>query len=133
MGFDDGRDQTSPRHSAATAVMTNDTKYRFLDKLEQLAGELYRHGDSISHDDAWEKKRSFIWGYGDAGKTVNLVTAEEIQAVIDRAHQRVYGENRVNRIERLRPLRDNSDEIDWDAFDTPAYERRSYGNETESN
>ena len=47
--------------------MTKDAKHRFLNKLEQMAEELYRLGDSISHDDAWEMKRSFIWGYGDAG------------------------------------------------------------------
>ena len=27
-------------------------------------------------------------GYGDAGKTVNLVSADDIQRAIDRAHQR---------------------------------------------
>ena len=70
-------------------------------------------------------KRSFIWGYGDAGKTVNLVTAEEIQAVIDRAHEKVYGEGREDRIERLSPIRNESEEIDWDAFDSPSYERKS--------
>ena len=104
--------------------MTKDAKHRFLNKLEQMAEELYRRGDSISHDDAWEKKRSFIWGYGDAGKTVNLVTAEEVQAEIDRAHEKVYGEGRQARIERLSPIRNESEEIDWDAFDSPAYERK---------
>jgi hypothetical protein len=105
--------------------MTKDAKHRFLNKLEQMAEELYRQGDSISHDDAWEMKRSFIWGYGDAGKTTKLVTAEEIQAVIDRAHERVYGERRRSRIERLKPLGGDSGEIDWDAFDSPAFERKS--------
>ena len=66
--------------------MRKDAKHRFLDKLEKMAEELYRLGDSISHDDAWEKKRSFLWGYGEAGKTINLVTADDVQEVIDRAH-----------------------------------------------
>tara|TARA_E500000331_G_scaffold37677_1_gene31398 strand:+ start:141 stop:518 length:378 start_codon:yes stop_codon:yes gene_type:complete len=104
--------------------MTNDAKYRFLSKLEQLAEELYRHGDSINHGDAWELQRSFLWGYGDAGKTINLVTSEDIQKVIDRAHERVYGESRVCRIERLKPLENESGEPDWDAFDSPTWERR---------
>ena len=104
--------------------MTKDAKQRFLNKLEQLAEELYRCGDSINHDDAWEMKRSFVWGYGDAGKTINLVTSEDIQHVIDRAHERVYGETRVSRTERLKPLEDESGELDWDAFDTPTYERK---------
>ena len=45
-------------------MMTKDAKYRFLSKLEQMAEELYRRGDSISHDEAWEQHRSFLWGYG---------------------------------------------------------------------
>ena len=99
--------------------MTRDAKYRFLSKLEQLAEELYRRGDSINHDEAWERHRSFLRGYGDAGKTINLVTSEDIQQVIDRAHERVYGESRVSRIE------DKSGEPDWDAFDSPTYERKN--------
>ena len=104
--------------------MTQNTKYQFLQKLEQLAEELYRRGDSVSHDEAWERERSFLWGYGDAGTTLKLVTADYIQRVIDRAHQRVYGESRVARIERLKPLGDGSEAPDWDAFDSPTYERR---------
>ena len=105
--------------------MTKDAKHRFLNKLEQMAEELYRRGDSISHDDAWGMKRSFVWGYGDAGKTIKLVTAEEVQGVIDRAHKLEYGESREDRIERLKPLDGDSEAIDWDAFDSPAYERKS--------
>jgi hypothetical protein len=110
--------------------MTKDAKHRFLNKLEQMAEALYRQGDSTSHDDAWEKKRSFLWGYGDAGKTIRLVTPEEIQQAIDRAHERVYGESRVSRIERFKPIRNDTDEVDWDAFDSPAYERKSGDDKT---
>ena len=103
---------------------TKDAKHRFLSKLEKLAEELYRRGDSITHDEAWERQRSFLWGYGDAGKTINLVTSEDIQQVIDRAHEQVYGESRVSRIERLKPIEDESGMPDWDAFDSPTYERK---------
>ena len=105
-------------------MMTKDAKYRFLNKLEQMAEELYRRGDSINHDEAWERQRSFLWGYGDAGKTIHLVTPEDIQRVIDKAHNRVYGESRVSRIERLTAMGDASAQPDWDAFDSPAYERK---------
>ena len=105
--------------------MTKDAKHRFLSKLEQMVEALYRQGDSISHDEAWEAKRGFIWGYGDAGKTINLVTAEEIQVVVDRAHERVFGESRENRIDRLAPLQTDSAEINWGAFDSPSYERKA--------
>ena len=103
--------------------MTKDAKFRFLSKLEQLAEELYRRGDSVNHDEAWERQKSFLWGYGDAGKTINLVTSEDIQTVIDRAHERVYGESRVSRLERLNPIADKGNIPDWDAFDSPTYER----------
>ena len=105
--------------------MTKDAKLRFLSKLEQMAEELYRLGDSISHDEAWEKKQSFLWGYGEAGKTINLVTADDVQEVIDRAHIKVYNESRLSRIERLKPLGDTSEAPDWDSFDTPTYERKA--------
>ena len=90
-----------------------------------MAEELYRRGDSINHDEAWERQRGFLWGYGDAGKTIDLVSAEDIQQVIDRAHGRVYGESRVSRIERLKPIGDGSEEPDWDVFDSPTYERKA--------
>lgn len=105
--------------------MNKDAKYRFLNKLEKLAEALYRRGDSITHDEAWARERSFLWGYGDAGKTINLVSSDDIQRAIDRAHERVYGESRTGRIERLQPLGDGSEEPDWDAFDSPTYERKS--------
>lgn len=105
--------------------MTKDAKHRFLSKLEAMAEELYRRGDSTSHDEAWERHRSFLWGYGVAGKTIKLVSPEDIQQVIDKAHERVYGESRVSRIERLKPMGKGSEEPDWDAFDTPTYERKS--------
>ena len=104
--------------------MTKDAKHRFLSKLEQLAEELYRHGDSINHDEAWVLRVSFLRGYGDAGKTIGLVTQEDIQRVIDKAHMRVYGEERLARKERLKPIEGESGEPDWDAFDSPTWERR---------
>ena len=104
--------------------MTKDAKYRFLSKLERLAEELYQRGDSVSHDDDWEKRRSFMYGFCDSGLTISLVTREDIQRVIDKAHLTVFSEERVARKERLKPLEDGSGEPDWDAFDSPTYERR---------
>ena len=104
--------------------MTKDAKHRFFSKLEKMAEELYRRGDSINHDDAWERQRSSMYGYCDSGKTISLVTQEDIQRVIDKAHLRVYGEARLARKERLKPLGDESGEPDWDAFDSPTFERK---------
>ena len=104
--------------------MTKDAKTRFLTKLGQMAEALYRMGDFTSHNDTWVQQRNFLWGYGDAGKTIQLVTADEIQEVIDRAHLKVYGEARDARAERLKPLGDGSEAPDWNAFDEPTFERR---------
>ena len=104
--------------------MTKDARQRFLSKLEKMAEELYRRGDSANHDDAWERQRSFLSGYSDAGKTINLATSKDIQQVIDRAHERVFGESRLSRKERLQPLNTESEEPDWDAFDSPTFERK---------
>ena len=104
--------------------MTQDAKTRFLNKLAHMAEALYRAGDSISHDESWEYQKNYLWGYSNAGKTIELVSAEEIQEVIDRAHLKVYGEARADRAERLKPLGDGSEVPDWDAFDEPTFERR---------
>ena len=104
--------------------MNKDAKYRFLSKLERLAQELYQRGDSVSHDDEWEKSRSCMYGFCESGKTISLVTQEDIQRVIDKAHIRVYGEERLARKQRLKPLKDETGEPDWDAFDAPTYERK---------
>lgn len=105
--------------------MTKDAKYRLLSKLESMAKELYQHGDSISHDESWEQRRSFLWGFADAGKTVEAITSQDVQNVIDRAHREVFGEERLDRIRRLKPAGDSLQEPDWDAFDAPTYERKS--------
>ena len=104
--------------------MTKDTKYRLLSKLESMARELYQHGDSISHDESWEQRRSFLWGFADAGKTVEAITSQDVQNVIDRAHREVFGEDREDRIRRLKPVSDNQEQPDWDVFDSPTYERK---------
>ena len=102
--------------------MITDAKYKFLSELERVAEVLYRQGDSISHDEAWERRRSFLWGFGQAGKTIQLVTSEDIQRTIDQAHERVYSESRAARMERLSPMGDGSEEPDCDAFDSPTFD-----------
>jgi hypothetical protein len=106
-------------------IVTKDAKYRLLSKLESMARELYEHGDSVSHDESWEQSRSFLWGFADAGKTVEAITSEEVQEVIDTAHREIFGEERLDRIRRLKPAGDSQREPDWDAFDAPTYERKT--------
>lgn len=55
---------------------------------------------------------------------MKLVSSEDVQRAIDKAHERVYGESRISRIQRLTPIGDGSEEPDWDAFDSPTFERK---------
>ena len=69
-------------------------------------------------------RRNEAFCHGEAGKTINLVTADDVQEVIDRAHIKVYNESRLSRIE-TKALGDTSEAPDWDSFDTPTYERKA--------
>ena len=101
--------------------MNRNAKYKFLKTRAASRGPVSTRRQ-ISHIYGTNKEASF--GFGNAGKTINLVSAEDIQQVIDRAHERVYGESRASRIERLKPIEVESGEPDWDAFDSPTYERK---------
>ena len=103
--------------------MKSEQKLKALTKIEAMSEELYRHGDAVSHGEAWERQRSYIWGYAEAAKSLCGLDGADIQRVIDRAHERVYGESRESRIERLISIADKENSPDWDAFDSPTYER----------
>lgn len=105
--------------------MTSEQKLKALTKIEAMSEELYRHGDAVSHGEAWDRRRSYIWGYAEAAKSLCGLDSADIQRVIDRAHELIYGESREARIERLRPKTADADAPDWDSFDTPTYERKS--------
>ena len=62
-----------------------------------------------------------MYGFCDSGKTISLVT-RKTSRVIDKAHIRVYGEERLAR-KTLKPLKDETGEPDWDAFDAHLSER----------
>lgn len=107
--------------------MISDPKQKFLTKLETLAEALYMRGDSVSHSESWESKRSFVAGFAKAGLTLSLVTLQEVQATTDKAHLAVYGEERLARIKRLQHPTNENDEVNWDIFDEPAFERVKKG------
>ena len=94
---------------------------KFLGDVERMAEALYREGDSISHGDSWDKRQSFIAGFCKAGLNLEVATSEEIQDAIDKAHRLVFGEERVARRDRFKPI---LGEPDWEAFDVPTYERK---------
>ena len=57
-----------------------------------------------------------MYEFCESGQAISLVTQEDIQRVIDNAHMRVFGEERLARKELLKPLEDESGEPDWDVF-----------------
>ena len=107
----------------------------FLRELSRYAAELYDLGDFTSTDPQRQSLSSKIEGFAAAGAVIEVVTPDEIQKVIDRAHFEAFGEEREARRARILEERaaianDGSDETgerktDWDVFDTPAVDRRN--------
>lgn len=105
----------------------------FLRELSRYAVELYELGDFTSTDPKRETLSSKIEGFAAAGTVIEVVTSDEVQQVIDRAHFEVFGEERETR--RARILEDRVAQVnegstqtaerktDWDIYDTPAKDR----------
>ena len=107
-------------------------KADFLRRLRELATELYDLGDFTSKDPDREIISAKIQGFADAGQTVEVVTSQEIQQVIDKAHLAKFGEEREARrarvLEELAKNRSDdgsvAEETDWDKYDSPARDRK---------
>ena len=107
----------------------------FLRELSRYAAELYDLGDFTSTDPKRESLSSKIEGFAAAGTVIEVVTPDEVQKVIDRAHFEAFGEEREARRARILEERaaqagEGSDETadhdtDWDVYDTPAVDRRN--------
>ena len=107
----------------------------FLRELSRYAAELYDLGDFTSTDPQRQSLSSKIEGFAAAGAVTEVVTPDEIQKVIDRAHFEAFGEEREARRARILEERaaqagEGSDETadrdtDWDVYDTPAVDRRN--------
>ena len=107
----------------------------FLRELSRYAAELYDLGDFTSTDPKRASLSSKIEGFAAAGTIIEVVTPDEVQKVIDRAHFEAFGEEREARRARILEERaaqagEGSDETadrdtDWDVYDTPAVDRRN--------
>ena len=105
-------------------------KADYLRELAQFAKDLYDLGDFTSDDPERAKLSCKVEGYAAAGTTIEVVTAAEVQSVIDKAHLAKFGEEREAR--RARILADRAkqstdvveDEVDWDVYDSPAKDRK---------
>ena len=106
----------------------------FLRELSRYAAELYDLGDFTSTDSKRESLSSKIEGFAAAGTIIEVVSPDEVQKVIDRAHFEAFGEEREARRARILEERaaqagEGSDvtadrDTDWDVYDTPAVDRR---------
>lgn len=106
-------------------------KADFLRDLQKLATELYEFGDFTCDDPARAQLVAKIEGFAQAGTLIEVVTSAEVQAVIDAAHLKKFGEGREARRARILEERAdpkeaaaNKDEPNWEHYDTPAANRR---------
>ena len=100
----------------------------FTDKLEAISLELYAIGGSESTSRDWSDLANKMDGFKEGGKTIQLITSVEAQAVIDSAHLATFGESREERRKKLHREATESNvdaEIDWDRYDRPMVTRRS--------
>ena len=107
----------------------------FLRELSRYAAELYDLGDFTCIDPQRQALSSKIEGFAAAGTIIEVVTHDEVQKVIDRAHFQAFGEEREARRARILEERagqagDSAEatedgETDWDVYDSPTVDRRN--------
>ena len=105
-------------------------KADFIRRLRELATELYELGDFTSKDPRRDIISATIKGFADAGTTLEVVSLQEVQAVIDKAHFAKFGEEREARKSRILEERadkssdgSGDDNVDWGVYDSPAKDR----------
>lgn len=105
-------------------------KADFIRRLRELATELYELGDFTSKDPRRDIVSATIKGFADAGTTLEVVSLQEVQDVIDKAHLAKFGEEREARKSRVLEERaekssdgDGEDIVDWGVYDSPAKDR----------
>ena len=105
-------------------------KADFLRQLSIYATELYEMGDFTSSDPDRQLLSAKIEGFAAAGATIEVVTPDEVQTVIDKAHMAKFGEAREARRSRILAEQSEKDgreslaeEVDWDVYDSPAKDR----------
>jgi hypothetical protein len=99
----------------------------FTDKLKAMSLELYAIGGSENTSRDWLDLAKKMDGFIEAGKTIQLISSVEAQAVIDAAHLATFGEGREERRKKLQQGVTESDHdvgIDWDQYDSPTVTRR---------
>lgn len=101
-------------------------KADFLRDLVKMTRELYAIGDFTSNDPDWAILSAKLDGFIQAGLLIEVATRDEIQKAIDQVHWDVFDETREARRQRItRETSESPARQDWDAFDSPAYGRKT--------
>ena len=103
----------------------------FLRQVSIYATELYEVGDLSSTDPDRQLMSATIEGFAAAGATIEVVTPERLQTVIDKAYLARFGEARGVRRDLILAEQSEKDggesvaeEVDWDVYDSPARDRK---------
>ena len=106
-------------------------KADFLRQLSIYATELYEIGDFTSTHPDRQLMSAKIEGFAAAGATIEVVTPDEVQTVIDKAHMAKFGETREARRARILANQSENDDaksgaeqVDWGVYDSPAKDRK---------
>ena len=95
-----------------------------LQRLEQMVMHLYSLGDGRTGTASWKLQQAKTVGFIDACKLLKICSGEDIQSVIDKAHEATFGESRSERSVRLGDLEQHVELRDWEIFDAPTFERK---------
>ena len=106
-------------------------KADFVRRLSELASDLYELGDFTSENPKRDLILAKIQGFAEAGTTIQVIDATEVQRVIDKVHLSKFGEEREVRKSRIlqeraaKPQEITSDStLNWELYDSPARDRK---------
>ena len=101
-------------------------KADFLRDLVKMTRELYAIGDFTSNDPDWAILSAKLDGFIQAGLLIEVTTRDAIQKAVDQVHWDVFDETREARRQRItRETSGSPARQGWDAFDSPAYGRKT--------
>jgi len=95
-------------------------KQDFLTSCYQQLLAIFEKAKNYQKDD---KQKHRTEGYIQAGKVMGLITNDEVQAIMDKAHFEVFVETIESRKSRKASLKEAIERGDDSYIDIPAYER----------
>ena len=93
------------------------------DYFAELVRALYKLGDGRDGSEEWRLHQARVRGFQEAARLLEIFSFEDTQHIIDATHLEIMGETRQERRTRLDGVDEKVEQGNWDAFDTPAYER----------